>query len=211
MTQTLMDFLSLVTPPPAATSGACDKPPPRQSVLGRAKQHYLERLARLNRKVGNLAKGGHLIGVPLCPSACEPGPLADFALSLGTDPYRRWNMVLYANNEATARVLRTVPYHASYDGAVDSVMVDFLNGLRAKRDLQRKATPNLTAVGLARLNRRFRDRLHADCSRIEDALFGAQERQWRLYSDTETDAASPPKALINPAISAGSGAENRIC
>ena len=212
MTQILMDFLGLMAPAP----NRIDDPPVKSltpDVLAQARHRFETRLETLNRRVARLSHGGRLIGMPLCPSACTPGPLADFVLGLGTDPYRRWNVVLYADGAPTARALNTLPYRDEYEHDIDHTMVQYLTGLKKSRDHQLASWPTASDGAITNLNQTYRKRLYRDCARIEATLFGARMQQWQLrpngYSDKATADASPPSAPIRPIISSGSGAENR--
>ena len=211
MTQTLMTFMKLVSPPARLVkSAAVNEAAAVMTPLERARSQYESRLDRLNRRISRLVPGGRLVGVPLCPSACVPGDLAEFVLSLGTDPFRRWNIVLYADGGKTARALRTIPYHPDYERAVDPIMSDYLVQLRQTRADRHNRKGPMDAAALAALNSRLRDKLFADCARIESTLFDAQERQWRLYARTEIAPGVPPNAAISADISSGIAAENRI-
>lgn len=205
MTETLMDFLSIVTPPgTSASDPATARCTVTSTTLDRAKTRFDARLSRMNADIAKTLPGGYLIGVPLCPSACRPGPLADFVLSLGTDPYDGWNMLLYANNSHTAYALDTVPYHPDYIGDIDAVMVEYLVELEAS--LKRQITAPLARIkAKAAVYEDHLLRLMADCERIEHTLFGARKRHLNCYPET---IGSPPRSAISPDISSGTGAEN---
>ena len=211
MTQTLMDFLQIVTPAPTGrcTDNSADVTPV-DVALDQGRAQMEDRLSRLNNSIRNMGCDGRLIAVPLCPSACKPGSLAAFILSLNTDPFERWNMMFYASNATTARLLDTLPYHPDYATDTNALMVDYLNGLHKKRDNHITTTPDQDTEAMNLYSARMRNRLIEDCRQIELTLFGARRRLWQLQPDGTDAAASPPSAVINAAMSAGTGTENRM-
>ena len=107
MTETLMDFMQLVT-----KSGAVPVMPAQapSTSLDELSAQFHAALDTLNADVARLSCGGRLIAVPLCPAACAAGPLADKLQAIGTHPFASWNMMLYADTAETAAALNTIEF-----------------------------------------------------------------------------------------------------
>lgn len=186
MTETLMDFMQLVT-----KTGAVPVLPAQaaSSPLDELRTQFDAALDHLNTDVARLSNGGRLIAAPLCPAACEDGALANTLQAIGTHPYASWNMMLYADTPDTAAALDTIVFHPAYATDTNQAMADYIKRIDLGCE---KSLGHL---------------LHA-CRQIERILFGRQE-SWASYVEM-SGADLPPNALINPTISSGTGASKDI-
>lgn len=184
MTETLMDFMHLVT-----ESGAVPVLPAQaaSSPLDELRTRFQAALDHLNADAARLSAGGRLIAAPLCPAACEAGPLANTLQAIGTHPYASWNMMLYADTAETAAALDTIAFHPAYATDTNQSMVDYIQ--RIDRTCEK-------ALG----------RLLHDCGQIEKILFG-QQVSWANYIEMSVPDL-PPNDLIKPTMSAGTQASN---
>lgn len=157
---------------PAAATGS----PPFDFEAARTRHEA--RLAAARRPVlpGLVAD---LVPVALCEAATRPGPLADWLLAIGADPFGPWNIVLRANTEATAQALGTPRFDPVDRGRFAAEMTALVAGLRAAWEAF-AAGPGADDPALAEAMRtHMRGALEAGSAGCRAALIGPGDNLWR--------------------------------
>lgn len=139
---------------------------------------HLDQLHAINHEV-ILRYGAPLVAVPICRRATEPGDLSHFLLELGVDPFRRWNMLYYASDRASARELDTHVYDPAMEGLHDGSMADVIRKVRLSWMTYLEEEPDATPEQCER----YRDMLRAflvQCGvRFETMMFRGKRNLWQ--------------------------------
>ena len=165
-------------------------------VIERERSNYDEaraRFARLTDKidlqVSEMTNGGRLIAVPLCPSACERGPLAERLLDIGLDPFARWNMMYYAPNDQIADQLDTEVYDPDFDNDFDAAMIAFLGKVCASWETFQREEPDASIVQIITYREALQTTVFQQIEEIEKMIYAGLTNYWREFFGEKTSAA----------------------
>jgi hypothetical protein len=119
-------------PSPARRASAprAADPAPAPGGFEAARARHEARLAALRRQLGSDA-AVDLVPVALCPGAIVPGPMADWLLAIGADPFGTWNIVLRPGDEAAAQALGLPRPDVADDGRFEAEAAALVSGLMA--------------------------------------------------------------------------------
>ncbi len=200
MTHVFTDFITQISPaghPPFPEGDAAgDQPYDTPSCFDSARHRHRRWLAALNRQVARHAQGGYLIAAPLCPTVCSDGPEARFLLDIGIDPFGRWNMMLFANNDPTADLFNTLAYDLVFRRSLDEIICAYIKQLQT--GWHEGASVSSVRSGLT-----------VNARRMEDMIMSSR-RDVNSRHAAQAQLLVPPKAEIRSRISPGKGAANSM-
>ncbi|WP_417319474.1 hypothetical protein [Emcibacter sp.] len=94
--------------------------------FAQAQQRHTELVAKVNAEVCNMG-GDNVMWTPICAEACEPGDFSSYLLEdLLMDPFLKWNMLYFANDEKTAFLFDTLVYDEKYVSSFSDEMLSVI-------------------------------------------------------------------------------------
>lgn len=139
-----------------------------------------ERLRRVNSALRQMGSGP-LIGVPLCPSACQTGPMATFLLKIGADPFDRWNMMYFASDAQTATLLDTERYRPEFDRLYDVDVTDVIGRIAIAWDAFRERYPGATPAETETFKAGLCDMLSNMAAELESLIYPGRSNKWTTF------------------------------
>jgi hypothetical protein len=158
-------------------------------TLDQAQSRWEALLDTINSQVQDMTQG-KLVPVPLCPSACAPGPMSDFLLDMQMDPFLRWNMMYYAADPETAIILQTELYNPTFEGDFDEAMIALLNILRASWNEFRIKEPDADVARVKNYRDTLRGLLCDQIAEIEDLIYDGKVNVWKNFFGEEVKRAA---------------------
>ena len=146
-----------------------------------AKAHHDGLLRDINRDISRFTDGGMLIPAPYCPSACQPGSLADFLITLRINPFSRINMFYCASDLQTALYLDTCIYDPEFVGRCDAEICGYYQSkMQLWSDFKRNE-PEADFQFVRDMRDAILAEVSAEMAEIEAILHGDHGHGWRSY------------------------------
>lgn len=146
-----------------------------------AQQRHARLLAAVNEDIAREIPNGVLIPAPLCPSACAPGPLANFLLMLHCDPFGSSNMRYAAGNAETAARLETNEYTPELANRYDAELVAFFNRAAAAWQDFKQISPDANRIDVLNHRDTLRALIAQAAERIDERDEVELRHLWRGY------------------------------
>lgn len=151
-------------------------------TYAQAKARHAALLNRVNAQVAQLGdSGGHLVPVPLCASACAPGPLADFLCLMQLDPFLRYNQFYAASDAPTAFILDTVVHDPKASSGVDADLVEIFGNAHALWADFKATEPEADPIRILTMRDYIRVQTSRIGAEIEARLYPHQRHLWRGF------------------------------
>jgi hypothetical protein len=164
-------------PPVAQATGAVLSPDAAPLSLAAAKAAFETRLAAARRPILP-GRAAALVPVALCDAAIRPGPVADWLIAIGADPFGPWNIVLRAGDEATAQALGTPRHAPGDDGRFGPEIAAIIEALRSAWEVALRA-PGIGKDAAGPLRASLRQALAAASAPYRQALLGPGDHLWQ--------------------------------
>ena len=170
------------------------KRPPANAPFGcnltfeQAKDHFEAQLSSVNTALREQGSGP-LIALPLCATACDEGPIADFLLQIGANPFERWNMMYFAADATTARLLDTVQYTPDLEDKFDQDVTDVIGRVAIAWDSFHERFPKATDPERAAFAAQLCGLLDGMARDLEPRIYPEHENKWAAFfapADTST-------------------------
>jgi hypothetical protein len=152
-------------------------------------------VADLNRVNAQLVQVqcGHLVAVPISRRAQQPGPLAEFLLDIGLDPFGQWNTLHYAANPEGARIMDALPYDPSREGLFEAEFTAVIERARAEWEAFLADPASLDEAKLRGYRAALADALRDLGVAVQDGIYAGRAHRWRhFFGLPPRDPAAPP-------------------
>ncbi|MCX7644434.1 MAG: hypothetical protein N2Z62_03940, partial [Rhodobacteraceae bacterium] len=154
-------------------------------------------VTELNRVNAQLVqvRCGHLVAVPVSRQAREPGPLADFLLDIGLDPFGHWNTLYYAADPEGAKVMDALSFRPEVEGLFDAEFTAVIARARAEWEAFLADPASLDEPTLRGYRAALADALRDLAGVLQDRAYAGRAHRWmHLFGMTPRDPAAPPVA-----------------
>jgi len=146
-----------------------------------ARQRHDQLLDAVNADIAREIPGAVIVPAPLCPSACQPGPLAEFLLMLNCDPFGPLNMRYAAGNADTAELLDTHEYSPEMAERYDTELVAFFKRAEAAWQDFKAISPDATRIDVFNHRDTLRAVISQATERIDERDDTDLRHLWRGY------------------------------